>query len=113
MKDSKDELILIFSGTLLQILGTIYETFSVPYLDRSCLRCFYGKRYSENWGTFHSKSFKFLYIFLSFIEKELPFIRRPSNDNLKSEYTILKALPCKRLVLLLMVRERNIQIRGQ
>ena len=32
LKDSNDELILIVSGTLLQILGAIYETVSVPYL---------------------------------------------------------------------------------
>ena len=32
LKDSKDELILIVSGTLLQVLGAIYETVSVPYL---------------------------------------------------------------------------------
>ena len=32
LKDSIDELILIVSGTLLQILGAIYETVSVPYL---------------------------------------------------------------------------------
>ena len=32
LKDSKNELILIFSGTLLQILGAIYEIVSVPYL---------------------------------------------------------------------------------
>ena len=31
LKDSKEELILIVSGTLLQILGAIYETVSVPY----------------------------------------------------------------------------------
>ena len=31
-KDSKDKLILIVSGTLLQILGSIYETVSVSYL---------------------------------------------------------------------------------
>ena len=29
---SNDELILAVSGTLLQILGAIYETVSVPYL---------------------------------------------------------------------------------
>ena len=32
LKDSNEELILIVSGTLLQILGAIYETVSVPYL---------------------------------------------------------------------------------
>ena len=32
LKDSNDELILIVSGTLLQILGAICETVSVPYL---------------------------------------------------------------------------------
>ena len=32
LKDSNDELILIVSGTLLLILGAIYETVSVPYL---------------------------------------------------------------------------------
>ena len=73
LKDSNDELILIVSGTLLQILGAIYETVSVPYLfydswnnvlydfqDRNCLRCFYGKRYLENWGTVHLRIYKFL-----------------------------------------------------
>ena len=32
LKDSKDELVLIASGTLLWILGAIYKTVSVPYL---------------------------------------------------------------------------------
>ena len=32
LKGSNDELILIVSGTLLLILGAIYETVSVPYL---------------------------------------------------------------------------------
>ena len=32
LKECKDELILIVSGTSLQILGAIYETVSVPYL---------------------------------------------------------------------------------
>ena len=32
LNDSKDELILTVSVTLLQILGTVYETVSVPYL---------------------------------------------------------------------------------
>ena len=32
LKGSNDELILIVSGTLLHILGAIYETVSVPYL---------------------------------------------------------------------------------
>ena len=32
LKDSNDEVILIVSGTLLQILGAVYETVSVPYL---------------------------------------------------------------------------------
>ena len=45
LKDSKQELILIAFGTLLQILGATYETVSVPYFydfeDRHCLRCFY------------------------------------------------------------------------
>ena len=32
LKESKDKLVLIVSGTLLQILGAIYETVSVPHL---------------------------------------------------------------------------------
>ena len=32
IKDSTDKLILIVSGTLLQILDAIYETVSFPYL---------------------------------------------------------------------------------
>ena len=32
LKDSNDELILIVSGTLLQILDAIHETASVPYV---------------------------------------------------------------------------------
>ena len=32
LKDSNDELILRVSGTLLQILGAIYETVLVPHL---------------------------------------------------------------------------------
>ena len=32
LKDSNDKRILIFSGTLLQVLGALYETVSVPYL---------------------------------------------------------------------------------
>ena len=52
-------------------------------------------------------------MFLSYIEKELSFIRRLSKDVLKSEETILKALSCKELILLLMVPERNIQISRQ
>ena len=52
-------------------------------------------------------------MFLLCIEKELPLIRRPSKDDLKSELTDLKALTLKRLILLLMGRERNIQMRGK
>ena len=32
LKDSKDKLILIASGTLLQVLGALYQTVSVAYL---------------------------------------------------------------------------------
>ena len=32
LKDSDNELILTVSGTLLQILGTIYQTVLVPYV---------------------------------------------------------------------------------
>ena len=32
LKESNDDLMLIISGTLLQILGARYETVSVPYL---------------------------------------------------------------------------------
>ena len=35
-------------------------------------------------------------MFLPCIEKEFSFIRRPSKDDLKPEYTILKGLSCKR-----------------
>ena len=37
LKDFKDELILIVSGTLLQVLGALYETVSVPC---HCFRIF-------------------------------------------------------------------------
>ena len=38
LKDSKDKLILIVFGTLLQILGVIYETVSVPYVMENLIQ---------------------------------------------------------------------------